>query len=135
MNCPDFSQTGECPRGRSCPLRHFKKTRKRRSVSEDGEKRRTHEDTRRVVTATKEPSAFRRLRRALENKRIRLDGCDQTGSDHTSSIITPAQLEFIPLDTDTGNPCAQSKSQYPYWSFCVHFDSSTRFYCSIKEDT
>ena len=83
-------------------------------MSEDGEKRRTREDTRRVVTATKEPSAFRRLRRALENKRIRLDGCDQTGGDHTSSIITPAQLEFIPLDTDTGNPCTQSKSLYPF---------------------
>ena len=112
MNCPDFSQTGECPRGRSCPLRHFKKAHKR-SVSQDGEKRKTHKDTRRVVTATKEPSAFRRLRRALENKQIRLDGCDQTGSDHTSSIITPAQLDFIPLDTDTGNSYVQS-NLYPF---------------------
>ena len=99
LDCPDY-QSGECPRGRTCPLRHFKRSRKRTSGSvsqEEGAKRKiSRKETRRTVTATKEPGAFRRLRHKLESKQLQLN------TDNHTSSITPVQLDFIPLDTDKG---------------------------------
>lgn len=80
--CPDFAKDGTCPRDKSCPLRHWKKTTKDQSNSVS-------------VPAIKEPFPLKKLRRQNHQ--------DVPPPPISSpSIITPNQLDFIPLDTSKG---------------------------------
>ena len=94
MTCPDYAKEGTCPRGKTCPLRHWRKP-LRQETSHD-----SIETATTGIPAAKEPYAFRKLRHKLLNRK--LSEPKSNTIDESPSLITPDQLEFIPLETNTG---------------------------------
>lgn len=89
LDCPDFSVSGKCSKGDKCPLRHRKRVHKRRSSSAKTE-------------SSKEPKAFKRRRvvnQPVTNKQRKISDCNTT-----DTLITPDQLEFIPLEQGPSTP-------------------------------
>jgi hypothetical protein len=89
LTCPDFTKSGSCPRGKHCPLRHWKK------------KPNPHQNTSTSqaynpssVPALKIPHPIMKLRNHPINKTLPGNSCN------SPTIITPNQLDFIPLDTN-----------------------------------
>lgn len=111
LDCPEFAKEGSCPRGKRCPLRHRKRRRSKSSLfnlqdmskvpitqskSDGGESSRTVQ-----VSSLKEPYPFKRLRRKFENKLESVQRMKSLELVSPTQLITPGQLEFIPLETDT----------------------------------
>lgn len=89
MDCPEFMESGKCPRGSKCPLRHKKIPVKRRRSSSTS------------TVVSKEPQAFKK-RRVVKHKHTKANiNVTNSASD---VLITPDQLEFIPLEQGPSTP-------------------------------
>ncbi|XP_019849334.1 PREDICTED: zinc finger CCCH domain-containing protein 3-like [Amphimedon queenslandica] len=104
LTCPDYSRTGTCPRGkRHCPLKHWRNPLKQYQTNPNTTTTTTlsttptssTSSTTGGVPAVKEPYPLRRLR--LRNQRAQ--SSSSSSSCTSPTIITPYQLDFLPLDT------------------------------------
>ncbi|XP_065916164.1 uncharacterized protein [Dysidea avara] len=89
LDCPEYMESGKCARGSKCPLRHKKKLVKR-----------THSSST-PIPSSKEPQAFKR-RRIIKHKHNKANSIVTNSS--SDMLITPDQLEFIPLEQGPSTP-------------------------------
>ena len=113
MVCPDFSKNGSCPRGKYCPLRHWRKKQKptdANTASTSSSKSLEAPPTSGIVSgvpAAKEPYPLLKLRRARRHGDVNASASFSSAvtssvESSTPTFITPQQLDFIPLDTSKG---------------------------------